>query len=490
MATERIPLTQPIESRDGTFTKDSYSSNCVFETRDQKREFIKRPGLVLATQITPVTPPASTPSQGLANFNNKIISVINNTVYTTDPTTYVTATVGTTSASTSQSYFVRTFLDAYLFMHNKVNAYLYTLAGSFAVVTDPDFPAAPYVSGIVFLDNYVFIGTSTNRIYNSDLGDPTSWNALNYLTFEQTTDTLVGIVKHLNYLVAMGKTSMQFFYNAGNATGSPLSVAQAYTSEVGCANGDSIVSTTNTVIWIGTTKTHGRSVYLMDGVSPVKISTDSVDKHLEADDMSKVTAYCYKFNGHTLYILTLHNINQTLVFDIDEKMWYTWTQYAIASNDQPNPGTYVESYFRPSFYAEVNNVPYVLDDDTANLYYFSTGVYQDNGQSIYCRTVTDIIDNGVTKRKFYGRLEIIGDKVAGTMQVRHSGDDYKTWSSYRSVDLNASRPQVYLSGSDRRRAWEFLVTSNVPLRLDGAEIDFRIGEMDQEQQVGGGRYRR
>ena len=132
----------------------------------------------------------------------------------------------------------------------------------------------------------------------------------------------------------------------------------------------------------------------------------------------------------------------------------------------------------------------MLDDDTANLYYFSTGVYQDNGQPIYCRTVTDIIDNGVTKRKFYGRLEIIGDKVAGTMQVRHSGDDYKTWSSYRSVDLNASRPQVYLSGSDRRRAWEFLVTSNVPLRLDGAEIDFRIGEMDQEQQVGGGRYRR
>jgi hypothetical protein len=58
MATERIPLTQPIESRNGTFSKDSYSSNCYFETRDQKREFIKRPGLVAATQIVSVTPPA------------------------------------------------------------------------------------------------------------------------------------------------------------------------------------------------------------------------------------------------------------------------------------------------------------------------------------------------------------------------------------------------------------------------------------------------
>jgi hypothetical protein len=178
------------------------------------------------------------------------------------------------------------------------------------------------------------------------------------------------------------------------------------------------------------------------------------------------------------------------VYDINEKMWYTWTQYSIQSSNQPNPGTYQESYFRPTFYAQTMNVPYVLDDDTATLYSLDVNTYQDNGQPIYCRTVTDIIDNGTTKRKFYGRLEVIGDKVAGTMQVRHTGDDYNTWSSYRSIDLNASRSQVYLSGADRRRAWEFLCTSNVPLRLDGAEVDFRIGEMDQEQQVGGGRYRR
>lgn len=629
MATERIPLTQPIESRDGTFTKDSYSSNCVFETRDQKREFIKRPGLLVATQITPVTPPAFLNSQGLSNFNSNLVSVINNTVYQTDPSTFVTTTLGTTSASTSQSYFSRTFLDSYLFIQNKLNGYLYTKAGVFSAITNDKvvsvsidnsglnyssgitlsfsaagvaasatvsggaiiavaitsggsglsvaptctinlpssvtpsgtgtiafqyvtvssgtgiyvgmavtgtgvapnafvtnvagttislsiantatvsgtltfadvgsngvltptlsaFPTGPYVSGAVFLDNYLFVGTSNNRIYNSGLGDPTSWNALDYLSFEQTTDTLVGIVKHLNYLVAFGQSTTQFFYDTANAVGSPLSVAASYTSEVGCASGDSIVSTDNTVIWVGVTKTTGRSVYIMDGVSPVKISTNNIDKHLEADGLSNVTAYAYKFNGHTCYILTLKNTNQTLVYDINSKMWYSWTQYSIQSNDQPNAGTYQESYFRPTFYASVNSVPYVLDDDTATLYKFDLNTYQDAGQPIYCRTVTDIMDNGTTKRKFYGRLEIIGDKVSGTMQVRHSGDDYSTWSNFRSIDLSASRSQVYLSGADRRRAWEFLCTSNVPLRLDGAEIDFRMGEMDQEQSVGGGRYR-
>jgi len=632
MATERIPLTQPIESRTGSFAKDSYSSNCFFESRDQKREFVKRPGLVRAKQIVSVTPPASTPSQGLVEFNDKLIAVINNTVYQVNPSSsYAVTTLGTTSVSTSQSYFVKTFLDTYLFFHNKVNGYLLNQAGSFVslandivhaiaiinpgsayssgitltfssgsaaatatvtsgsitavvitnagsgYVTAPTctivlpanatptgtgtisqftivvssatgiyvgmgvtgtgvgasakvttivgttitvnvansgavsgtitfadngtsgslvpalnaFPSGPYVSGVASLDNYIFLATSNNRIYNSAVGDPTTWGALDYVTFEQSTDNLVGITKHLNYLVAFGATSMQFFYDAANATGSPLALAPSYTSDIGCASGDSIVSTSNTVLWIGSTKTNSRSVYIMDGVSAVKISTSSVDRHLEADDLSQIAAYCYTIDGHSMYILTLYSTQKTLVYDLNEKMWYTWTQYSIQSTGQPNAGTYQESYFRPSFFTTLSNIAYVLDDDTATLYYFDVDIYQDNGQAIYCRTVSDIMDNGTTKRKFYGRLEIIGDKVSGgTMQIRHTGDDYNTWSTYRSVDLNASRSEVYLSGADRRRAWEFLCTSNVPLRLDGAEVDFRIGEMDQEQAVGGGRYRR
>ena len=632
MATERIPLTQPIESRNGTFLKDSYSSNCVFESRDQKREYLKRPGLVLAKQIVATVPPATTPSQGLVNYADTLISVINNTVYKTISTSpYVTTSLGSTSSTTNKNYFVRTFLDAFLFFHNTVNGYLLNQAGTLTAITNDKvanisidneginyssgifltfssgalaatvtvsslgsitdvtitnagsgyvtaptctinkppnvtptgtgtqfffditvtsaagiytgmhvtgtgvapnavvtningtvitvdlahtiavtgtitfsdtgsngvltpslsaFPAGPFVSGVVFLNNYIYIATTSNRIYNSTVGNPTIWDPIDYIVFEQTTDTLVGITKHLNYLVAFGETSTQLYYDNANTIGSPLSLAQSYTTEIGCANGDSIVSADNTVLWIGTSKTHGRCVFLMDGVSPVKVSTVNIDKHLEADSLSKVTAFCYKFGGHTLYILTLHNTNQTIVYDLNEKLWYQWTQYAIASSDQPNPGVLVESSFRPSFFAEVNSVPFALDDDVANLYYFDIDTYQDNSLAIYCRTVTDVMDNGVTKRKFYGRLEIIGDKVAGTMQVRHSGDDYNTWSTYRDINLNASRSQVYLSGSDRRRAWEFLCTSNVPLRLDSAEVDFRIGEMDQEQQVGGGRYRR
>ena len=626
MTVERIPLTQPIESRNGSFTKDSYSANCVFETRDGKREFVKRPGLVTATTIV-----SGYPGQGLVAFNGVLISVINNIVFRTNPTTYVSSEMGSISAidNLRRIYPTRTMsgqtVDAYLFFHNKQYAYTidqslsavspvvndrisdisvdnggsrysqaitltFSAGGCVAtpvvdsatgaitsvditnkgsglsgaptitivkpadassvgtdVVASPygftvasasgiyvgmtvvgtgvvtgstvqgvygttivmdtaksgpvsgtitftdqgaggvltaslnSFPTAPYAPGAVTLDNYVFVAQSgTNRIYNSKLGDPLTWGALDFLTFSQTIDTLVGICKHLNYLVAFGQNSTQFYYDAGNPVGSPLLPAQSYTSEVGCASYDSVVATNNTVLWIGTSKTNGRAVYLMDGVSPIRVSTNAVDKFLEASNLTGVYSYAYKFNGHTLYILTLQDTNVTLVYDLDEKMWYTWTSYL--SN--------AENFFDPCFFAEINAVPFCLSHSDGTLYYFDANVYQDSGQPIYCRTVTDIADNGSTHRKFYGRLEIIGDKVAGTMQISHSGNDYQSWSTPRSVDLSASRAQTYLGGSDRRRAWQFVCSDNVPLRLDSAEIDFRIGEMDQEQGLGGGRYRR
>jgi hypothetical protein len=70
------------------------------------------------------------------------------------------------------------------------------------------------------------------------------------------------------------------------------------------------------------------------------------------------------------------------------------------------------------------------------------------------------------------------------MTVSFSQDDYNTWSTGRAVNLQASRSQLYMNGASRRRAYQFLSTSNVPIRLEAAELDFDIGEMDQSQGMG------
>lgn len=640
MPIERIPLAQPIESRDGTFGKDSYTTNYIFEIRNQKKEVVKRPGLSLIKNINSYTGLTGANTNGFTAFNNSLIAAINGEVIKVNLSGANTS-YGSMSNNDSRCYFARSLLDTYLFFHNGDNAYLidptkninpysgaftklaygsvasftigvagttpysetdninlsaapaggttavvsanfstgypinpnlynrgagYTAAptasiqksifanqtgsgssgantitvtngsaltrylrvagtgvgtnaqitnivgnvitvspvnsgavsgtltftdvgaGFTATTTLTNIPAGLYVPGCVYLDGYVFLGiAATNRIYNSNLNDPINWNALNYVTFQQTNDTLVAISKHINYLVAFGQKSTQFFYDAANATGSPLALADSYTSEVGCASGDSIVSTSNTVLWISTSSANGRSVSMMEGVVAKRISTDYIDRHLLASDLSDVKAFVHTISGHTLYVLTLADIGQTLVYDLTVNEWYSWTQYGTQTYAEASAGTVSEYYFRPGFYALLNGVHYCLDSYNSRLYQLSTTTYQDDSQPIYCRTVTDLADNGTTKRKFYGRLEIVGDKVAGgTMYVSHTGNDYKDYSYSRAIDLNASRSQIYQCGADRRRAWQLLCTSNVPLRLQTAEIDVDVGEMDQTQNVGGG----
>jgi hypothetical protein len=341
----------------------------------------------------------------------------------------------------------------------------------------------PFAPGIAYLDNKVYVMGLDGKVYDSATNDPSSW-AGTYLQASSDPDNGVGLVRHLNYLLCFGQWSTEAFYDAGNPTGSPLAVAQTYKMEIGCANGNSIAASEQTVLWVGQALTQGRSVYLMDGMSPQKVSSRYIDKYLNADAMLNLRSYCYKVAGHSLYVLTLHDQNITFVYDLDEKEWYQWTSQS-GDTGIVNSGT--ETYYTPAFYSgnvEYQAAPYLLDDDSGTIYKQDQSYTTDAGRLIYLRSITPILDSGSTKRKFYRKIEVVADKinsVDGTSQlgyIRSSDDDYATTSTFRSVDLSVGRPQLYQLGSARRRSWEFFHSGATPLRIDGLEVDFDIGEME------------
>ena len=353
-------------------------------------------------------------------------------------------------------------------------------SGATATANLNGFPVGVQLTaGACYLDTYTVVAGTNGEIYTSNPNDPTSWNALNYITAEAEPDQLLGIAKHLNYVVTFGQWAIDFFYDTGNYPGSPLSVAPSYHIEMGCVNGDSIASFDNTVLWLGRSKNTGPAIYALVGGAIQKVSTVYIDRIISNSNMLSMRSLTTTVCGHTFYILTLHDINVTIVYDLSEQTWTQWTMYT-KENAQSSTGLYAEEYFRPSFVAGYGTTIYMLDDDNGTLYTLSQDYYSDSGAPIYYRVVTDLVDNGTTKRKFYNRVEIVGDKVGATMNIRHTDDDYSTWSNYRTVDLNKPRSQIYQTGAARRRAWEFLCTSNQPLRLDCAEIDFMVGELSEE----------
>ena len=339
-----------------------------------------------------------------------------------------------------------------------------------ATATLSAFPSDPLAVGAIYIDGYTCVLTTTGRLYNSEIERPDLWKALNYISAEAEPDAGVAIAKLFNYVVTFGQWSTEFFSDAGNAQGSPFSNASSYRFEIGCPNGNSVVNVEQSLVFLGQGKTTGIGCYMLNGLSPEKISTRYIERYLNDDPMLNIRAWSFKYAGHTLYVLNLLDSDLTFVYDIDEKVWYQWTSQSGG----------VETGFDVSYYAHSEDQYYAQEISDGNVYIISPSIYQDAGQDIWVRTVTDLMDNGTTKRKFIRRVEVVGDKTLASAiaMIRHTDDDYYTWSSYRNVDLSVKRTRVVQCGSTRRRAWEFFYSGNTALRVQALEIEFDVGGMD------------
>jgi hypothetical protein len=327
---------------------------------------------------------------------------------------------------------------------------------------------------------------TSGLIYGSLPDDPTTWTASTSIGATSDTGKMTGLARHQNYVVAFGTLDTEFFYDAGNPLpGSPLSVAKSYYMEIGCVNGYSIAQAEQTLIWVGVTTTEGRSVYLLDGLTPVKLSTRHIEKYLNADPIISVRACCIKIAGHSLYILSLPSSNITFVYDLDEKKWYTWTsQTGDTTGFDGTENLFLEGAFSTRGAIATGIGTYLVQSSSnGNVYTLSTSAYDDAGNKIYFRAVSPRTDSGTNKVKFYKRTELIGDFANTTnANIRHCDDDYSTWSTYRQVDMTAKRPVLYQGGQARRRIWEVFISDSVPVRIRALEIESHIGEGGSENE--------
>jgi hypothetical protein len=322
------------------------------------------------------------------------------------------------------------------------------------------------VPGVAYLDTYVVVMTPEGRLYNSNSADPTAWNALNYISSNSQPDTATGVTSHLNYVVAFNQWSTQFFYDSGASTGSPLLSNSSANLEIGCANGNSIAKFEQTVAWVGQSNTAGKGVYLLNGIAPVKISNQYIDKYLDTDTCANCSGFGIKFNGHSWYVLTLPDSDITLVYDIDEKIWTFWS--SVVANE--------EIYFVGDFATSLGGHTYMQDSVAGELYKLDHNYFTDQDGVINFRLVSPLIDADTQFRKTVIRVEMIGDKVNTVLRIRHTDNDYQNWSMYRSVNLSDSRPVLYQNGVTRRRAYEMFNNDNTFIRLSAMEMDVTVGD--------------
>jgi len=331
-------------------------------------------------------------------------------------------------------------------------------------ITDAQFPTNA-MPGLCEIDGYLFVVASDGKIYNSDLNAPASWVG-DYISTTRESDRGTTIAKHQNYLVFFGDRSVEFFYNSGAASGSPLARVDGAFLRVGCMSPHSIATVENGTAFVARALDGNFYVGILNGMSVVKASSDYVDyvlSTLTLAQIKQIYGYSVTYNGTELYVMQVPGAACTMVLNVSTKTWTFWANGTISSRfplvsycdwqlaaNQYGVGLAGGTYGGQYLYRVMNQ----CKDET------SSGVTTD----LVLQVITDNVDFGTRQSKFIDYVSVGFDFPTTT--------DSHDFILYTSSDMGKSfttRETKTVTGSDELEGhmawWKLGRFKNVVLKF-------------------------
>lgn len=323
------------------------------------------------------------------------------------------------------------------------------------------FPS-PHITTPVFMDGYTCLAESGSvDFYNSGINDVFSWSPIDFTSAENYPDPLVALARQNNFIVAFGEDNTELFYDAANASGSPFSRNENYLLQVGLYSPNAIFQAEKYLVWVGKSDTGRPSVWSLNGYEAKEISTEYIERMLLQENIgSNITGYGIRTDGHIFFVINLPVNNKTIVYDMEEEMWHEWSY---------NSGMLPFKFFA----AQGTNMLFQHNTD-GKLYRQSRTVYKDGTYDMPVSIVMLKQDFDNYRRKFFHRIDVVGDQINTNVSVSWSDDDYQNYSTPVTISM-LTRPYFTRCGTSRRRAWKITHTDNTPLRLEALEVTYTQG---------------
>jgi len=464
-----IPLAGMHLSRGTTAALDQRYVNVLFElytnplTGGKSLMAVKRPGLAQFSQ-----PPAGAATgRGLYAWagSGKIYSVFNNKIYSN------TTDLGVTlAASTGRVWFAETSptsTERILIISDGTDNYHITTADVITQIDEVDDPQYPQnnLGPVLFYDDYIVQAQSDGEIWNTEPDNFTSWTSLNVISSAMYGDELEAIVRLKDQIMAMGKQSIEFFFNNGTSN-SPFLRIDQNSLQLGLATKNSLSFAGESIMWVASTPAVGggsRQVWLIEGSRQGKrVSTPALERILNAETITSCTAWMETIAGHLIYVLNLATSGRTWVYDVSIGMWTEWK----TASDAIFPGMAATS---------VDGQVYVQDATNGRIYTLNPTTYQDNGSNFTVTIQTDNYDFGTPMAKFQSGLWLLGDNTTGTISVSEADDDYVTFKTARTIDMTVTHKFLAEGGMFFQRAYRFEYTQNAALRLQKFSLKLEVG---------------
>ena len=311
---------------------------------------------------------------------------------------------------------------------------------------------------------------------------------------DQSPDNIQGLIVVGRDLWIFGTQSFEIWYDAGT---SPFPFARniSIAGQIGLYAPYSLAQIQNTVFWLGSGVEGSGIIYRSNGYTPQRISTHAVEQAiLGYTSIDDAIAFCYQEAGHSFYVITFQNADQTWVYDLSTEKWHQRLYR------DTNTGLFTR--WRPVACGGFNGSNYVLDRITGYLKNAATGLtyqtaylhkldqnfYTDNGDPIERVRSTPHIWSQLD-RVFYNRVECDLEPGVGNtndpdsnplIKLRWSDDGGHTWSM--PITVSMGKDGVYLQrmiwnrcGYSRNRVFEISTSAATPVRLLGLFADIDVG---------------
>lgn len=533
MRTQRIPVTtatDPEAAERGSVTTGPYAQNALYSAYPDGTPYVtQRPSI-------DITLPASddniTSQRGRGIYfwdqvgttvDQAVYYVVDDTVYRGGPTGACPQLI---SSGTEPVTFVQ-LGDILMLLDAENNKAWYIASGAPTVVVavggGGGFAGHPVnistiVGGGTTLGGYIFIMDVDGNIYNSNLDDALTWTAGDVIRAEREPDTGVYLGKQNDNVVAFGTSSVEFFRNAGNPNGSPLSVRPDLYFRFGAFDAKSVADLGDIIYYIGSERVGKLGLFSLENLQPRKVSNDLIDSAFNAVVRSKggILLSGMTIGAHRLAVATIatkaattdpYVPTATWVYDAAVGVWssYTSTVGGIVDHfpmvgvtnrgdaDQLEPNIMFlsgdvgiislhgvaedtagsEDYFLGGIdqggFEGAGVDKYMEDDDS----YILPIAFAD-AASIDFQLDLQPYDEDSLSYKFCHKLSLIGTTDSGTtdntqIDISYSDDHYRTFSTPRQVDTLMHR-SLSRWGKFKRRIWRIAYTGKERLKIESLEM--------------------
>ena len=360
---------------------------------------------------------------------------------------------------------------------NEPNAYYYD-GTTFAQITDPDFTSRG-AGNVEFLENFMlFREPNSNRMFGSDLGSVTDYDALNFVNADSHPDNLLGGLSIDRNYIAFGKKTTEFFTNTG-VSGFPFERIVNATMQVGLAAENLYGICFDVVYFIADDLTVRR----LDGNQPVRVSTHYIEQLLEKTfTLSSGEAFSYWQEGHFFMGFTF--LEGTIIYDAVSMQWH-------------ERGSFNRNYWRMGHATRFAGKWLVGDKDSNEIVELDVQTFDDavndpqmaSNVQLMEWTYQPIYAEG--QRAFHDRLEVRFEAGVGLttgqgsdpkIMMHFSDDGGKTWNALPTRTLGKKgeyedRAVWHNLGSSRQRVYRGRVSDPVAVYIGDTITEVRGGRL-------------